>query len=151
MVKLRWAYTVTTGKTKIVISVGRRKTAIARAVIKPGKGRVRIDGIPLEIYQPEMARLKIMEPLLLAGKELWNSVDIYVNVKGGGWMGQATAARMAIARGLIEWLDNPELKERLKEIYEEYDRTMLAGDPRQTEPKKPGRYSARRKKQTSYR
>ncbi|RLF15445.1 MAG: 30S ribosomal protein S9 [Thermoprotei archaeon] len=132
--------------TRIVIAVGKKKSAIARAVIKPGKGRVRINNIPIEIYTPEMARWKIMEPLLLAG-DLRNKVDIYVNVKGGGWMGQATAARMAIARGLVEWSQS----EELKKIYLEYDRSMLAGDPRRPEPKKPRGRSARSKRQKSYR
>ncbi|MCD6096660.1 MAG: 30S ribosomal protein S9 [Thermoprotei archaeon] len=132
--------------TRIVIAVGKKKSAIARAVIKPGKGRVRINNIPVEIYTPEMARWKILEPLLLAG-DLRNKVDIYVNVKGGGWMGQATAARMAIARGLIEWSQS----EELKKIYLEYDRSMLAGDPRRPEPKKPRGRSARSKRQKSYR
>ncbi|WP_290901427.1 30S ribosomal protein S9, partial [Ferroglobus sp.] len=49
---------------KVIVTSGKRKTAIARATIKPGKGRVRINKIPVEIYQPEMARMKIMEPLL---------------------------------------------------------------------------------------
>ena len=132
--------------TRIVIAVGKKKSAIARAVIKPGKGRVRINNVPVEIYTPEMARWKILEPLLLAG-DLRNKVDIYVNVKGGGWMGQATAARMAIARGLIEWSQS----EELKKIYLEYDRSMLAGDPRRPEPKKPRGRSARSKRQKSYR
>ncbi|HIQ03092.1 MAG TPA: 30S ribosomal protein S9 [Desulfurococcales archaeon] len=132
---------------KIVIASGKRKTAIARAVIKPGKGRVWINGIPLEIYPIEMARIKMMEPLLLAGEKIRNSVDIIVNVKGGGVMGQADAVRMAIARGLVEWTGS----EELKKLYIEYDRTMIAGDPRQTEPEKFARYSARRRRQTSYR
>ena len=132
---------------KIVIASGRRKTAIARVVIKPGKGRVWINGIPLEIYPIEMARIKMMEPLLLAGEKIRNSVDIVVNVKGGGVMGQADAVRMALARGLVEWTGNAELKR----LYVEYDRTMLAGDPRQTEPKKPRGRSARAKRQKSYR
>ncbi len=132
---------------RIVISVGRRKTAVARAIIKPGRGRIRINNIPLEIFQPEMAKWKIMEPLLLAGKDILSKVDIYINVKGGGWMGQATAARVAIARGLVEWTKS----EELKKMFLEYDRSMLAGDPRQAEPKKPRGRSARAKRQKSYR
>lgn len=136
------------GKTiRIVIATGKRKTAIARAVIKPGKGRVWINGVPLEIWPIEMARLKMMEPLLLAGKSIWNSVDIRVNVKGGGVMAQADAVRMAIARGLVAYTGS----EELKQIFEEFDRHMLAGDPRQTEPEKPMRRSARRRWQKSYR
>ncbi len=141
------AKVVQVGTTKVVISVGKKKTAIARAVIRPGRGRVRINGIPLEIYEPELARLRMMEPLVLAGEQIWNSVDIDVNVKGGGVMGQASAVRMAIARGLVLYTGS----EELKKLYEEYDRSMLAGDPRRTEPKKPGRKHARSKRQKAYR
>ncbi len=133
--------------SRIVIATGKRKTAVARAIVKPGKGRVWINGIPIEIYPIEMARLKMMEPLLLAGKEIWESVDIKVNVKGGGVMAQADAVRTAIARGLIAFTGS----EKLKKIYKEYSRPMLAGDPRQTEPEKWMRYSARRWRQKSYR
>jgi len=137
----------TAASTKIVIATGKRKTSIARAVIKPGEGRVWINGIPLEIWPYEMARWKMLEPLLLA-KNIWKTVDVYVNVKGGGYMSQADAVRMAIARGLYEYSGrNPELKR----IFEEYDRYMLSGDPRRTEPEKWGRYSARRRWQKSYR
>ncbi|HIQ23765.1 MAG TPA: 30S ribosomal protein S9 [Pyrodictium delaneyi] len=132
---------------RIVISSGKRKTSIARAVIKPGKGRVWINGVPIEIWPIEMARWKMMEPLLLAGEEIANSVDIRVSVRGGGYMSQADAARMAIARGLVAYTGS----EELRKIYEEYERSMLAGDPRQTEPEKPMRRSARRRWQKSYR
>ncbi len=131
---------------KIVLSSGKRKTAIARAVIKPGKGRVWINGIPLEIYPNELFREKAMEPLLLAG-DLRYKVDIKVKVEGGGVMGQAGAVRTAIARGLVEYFQSP----LLKKIYIDYDRTLIAGDPRRTEPEKPMRYSARRRWQKSYR
>ena len=132
---------------QVLVVSGKRKTAVARAVFKPGRGRVFINGIPLEIYQPELVRLKIMEPLLLAGDEYRNAVDIKVDVKGGGFMGQAVAARIAIARGLVKWFESPELEKR----FLEYDRHMLVGDPRQTEPKKPRGRSARAKRQKSYR
>ncbi|ADI32734.1 30S ribosomal protein S9 [Staphylothermus hellenicus] len=134
-------------KGKIVIATGKRKTSIARAIIKPGEGRVWINNVPLEIWPIELARLKMYEPLVIAG-DLWKQVDIYVNVKGGGIMSQADAVRMAIARGLLEYADsNPELRK----IFTEYDRYMLSGDPRRTEPEKWGRYSARRRWQKSYR
>ncbi len=132
---------------KIVIATGKRKTSIARAIIKPGYGRVWINDTPIEIYPIELARLKMMEPLLLAGEDIWNTVDIVVNVKGGGVMSQADAVRMAIARGLVEYTGDPELKK----IYLDYDRAMLAGDPRRTEPEKYMRRSARRRWQKSYR
>lgn len=133
---------------KIVIATGKRKTSIARAVIKPGEGRVWINGIALEIYPVEMAREKIAEPLHLIG-DLAKLVDIRINVRGGGVMSQADACRMAIARGLVEYFSD--LGEELKRIFKEYDRTMLSGDPRQAEPEKWGRYSARRRWQKSYR
>ncbi|MEM1695270.1 MAG: 30S ribosomal protein S9 [Desulfurococcaceae archaeon] len=133
---------------KIVVASGKRKTSIARAVVKPGEGRVWINGLPLEIYPVEMAREKIAEPLHLVGN-LAKLVDIKVNVRGGGVMSQAEACRIAIARGLVEYFS--EFRESLEKIFKEYDRTMLSGDPRQTEPEKWGRYSARRRWQKSYR
>ncbi|ALL02071.1 30S ribosomal protein S16e (S9p) [Pyrodictium delaneyi] len=147
MPRLLGAYVQAEKPIRIVISSGRRKTSIARAVIKPGKGRVWINGVPIEIWPIEMARWKMMEPLLLAGQDIANSVDIRVTVKGGGYMSQADAVRMAIARGLVAYTGS----EELRKIYEEYDRSMLAGDPRQTEPEKPMRRSARRRWQKSYR
>lgn len=146
---------------RIVIATGKRKRAIARAVIRPGKGRVRINGVPIEVYPIEMARIKMMEPLLLAGERIRNLIDIDVNVEGGGVMGQADAVRMAIARGLVEFFrcdeDTEECRRMqkismdLQRVFDEYDRTMLHGDPRRTEPEKYMRYSARRRWQKSYR
>lgn len=134
-------------KFKIVVASGKRKTSIAKAVVKPGIGRVWINGIPLEVFPVELARVKIMEPLMLVG-DLWRKVDIRVEVRGGGVMSQAEAARTAIARGLLEYVDNDE---EVKKIFTEYDRHMLSGDPRRTESEKWGRYSARRRWQKSYR
>ena len=146
---------------KIVVASGKRKRAIARAVIRPGKGRVKINGIPIEIWPVEMARWKMMEPLLLAGQRIRSQIDVDVNVEGGGFMGQADAVRMAIARGIIEYFRcegedeeckrSNKLAQDLREILEEYDRTMIAGDPRRTEPEKYMRRSARRRWQKSYR
>ncbi len=129
-----------------LIATGKRKTAIARAVIRPGNGNIRINNIPLEVYQPEIAKWKIMEPLMLAG-DLWKQVDIDVNVKGGGFMGQAEAVRMSIARGLVTWFKSS----KLKKLFISYDRSMIAGDPRRKEMKKFGGPGARRRRQKSYR
>jgi small subunit ribosomal protein S9 len=131
---------------RVVISVGKKKTAVARAIIRPGIGRVRINGYPLELWPIEMARIKMSEPLILAG-DLAKKIDIDVNVSGGGYMGQATAVRIAIARGLVAFFQSQELKE----LYEKYDPYMLKGDPRRTEPKKPGLKHARSKRQKAYR
>ncbi|MBS7643340.1 30S ribosomal protein S9 [Candidatus Bathyarchaeota archaeon] len=133
-------------KRRVLLLSGKRKTAIARVVMRPGKGRVRINNIPIEVYQPEVAREKIREPLLLSG-DAWKDVDIAVKVRGGGFMGQAEAARMAIARAIVEWTRSHEVKR----AFTDYDRTMLAGDPRRTEPKKFGGPSARTRRQKSYR
>jgi small subunit ribosomal protein S9 len=133
-------------KRVIVHETGKRKTAIARATIKSGKGRVRINKIPVEIITPEVVRSKIMEPLLLSDK-LWEGLDIDVNVRGGGYMGQAVATRMAIARALVKWTKRSSLKEK----FLRYDRSMLSGDPRRKESKKFGGPGARKKKQKSYR
>jgi small subunit ribosomal protein S9 len=133
-------------KRVVVHEIGKRKTAIARATIKSGKGRIRINKIPVEIITPEVARSKIMEPLLLSD-ELWEGLDIDVNVRGGGYMGQAVAARMAIARALVKWTKRSSLKEK----FLRYDRSMLSGDSRRKESKKFGGPGARKKKQKSYR
>ncbi len=131
---------------KVINSSGKRKTAIARATIKDGKGRVRINSIPLEIMEPELARLKMMEPLELAGDRVVK-VDIDVNVNGGGVMGQATATRTAIARGLVDYFEDEELRAK----YRAFDRSLLVNDPRRSEPKHPLGRGARKKRQKSYR
>ena len=84
------AVTQTVKGAKVVVAVGKKKTAIAKAVVKSGAGRVRINGVPVEIWPIEMARLKMMEPIILAGK-LASSVDIDISVRGGGFMGQASS------------------------------------------------------------
>ena len=132
---------------KVMVLSGKRKTAIARATVRFGKGRVRINNIPIEIYEPKLAREKILEPLLLTEAKIWNELDINVSVSGGGFMGQAEAARMAIAKGLIKWTKSTRLRTTLRD----YDRTMLAGDPRRSEPKKFGGPGARARDQKSYR
>jgi len=130
----------------VVVASGKRKTAIARAVVRPGKGRVWINGVPLEIYPHELARLKMMEPLILAGERV-KEVDIKVGVKGGGVMGQAEAARTAISRALVQFFEDPQLEE----VYRSYDRYLLVSDPRRKLPKTPLGRGARKRRQTSYR
>jgi small subunit ribosomal protein S9 len=131
---------------KVINSSGKRKTAIARATIKEGKGRIKINSVPLEILEPELARLKMMEPLELAGKRVVK-VDIDVNVNGGGVMGQATATRTAIARGLVDYFEDEELRNKFRA----FDRSLLVNDPRRSEPKHPLGRGARKKRQKSYR
>ena len=133
-------------RKKILLVTGKRKTAIARAVFKTGRGKVTMNEFPVSNLSPELARARIYEPLTLAGDRL-NAIDIRVKVRGGGVMGQAEAARMAIARGLVEFTRSAELRR----LFTGFDRTMLAGDPRRKEPKKFGGPGARRRKQKSYR
>ena len=132
---------------KSVLRSGKRRTAIARAIIKEGTGRVLINGKPIEIIEPEIVRMKLMEPFYFIEDKTRLSVDIKVKVKGGGYMGQADAARTAIARSLLAWTDSEEL--RIK--YTEYDRHMIVGDPRRREPKHFGGPGARAKYTKSYR
>tara|TARA_Y100001970_G_scaffold42930_1_gene53465 strand:- start:20 stop:421 length:402 start_codon:yes stop_codon:yes gene_type:complete len=131
---------------KVVHTSGKRKTAIARATLRSGKGRVRINSKPVEFYQPELARLKIKEPIELAGKQA-NRVDINISVEGGGVMGQAEASRTAIARGIVQWFDD----EKLQKLFQNYDRALLVNDTRRKEPKHPMGRGARKKRQKSYR
>jgi small subunit ribosomal protein S9 len=83
-------------KKSVVVS-GKRKTATARAVVRTGIGKVYVNRIPVEIFEPEIAREKIMEPLIQAGNDVRCQLDIEAKTSGGGYMGQAEAARMAIA------------------------------------------------------
>jgi small subunit ribosomal protein S9 len=132
---------------KVLVVSGKRKTATARAVVKPGVGKVRINLTPVEILEPEIAREKIMEPLLQAGEDVWKQVDMDVKTSGGGYMGQAEAARMAVANALLKWTKSS----HLRTVFTEYDRTMIAGDSRGKETKKFGGPGARAKEQKSYR
>ncbi len=131
---------------KIVNSSGKRKTAIARATIREGKGRIRVNKKPLEIVEPELVRLKMSEPLEFAGSVI-PTVDIDVNVHGGGIFGQAGAVRTAIARGLVEWTNDVALRDAMAQ----YDRSLLVNDTRYKLPKKFGGRGARKRRQKSYR
>jgi len=132
---------------KIVVRSGKRKTAIARSTVREGTGRVYINKTPLECLQPVIVRHIIEEPLLIATDKITQKVDIHVNVRGGGVIGQAQATRIAIARSLVEFTKSADLRSR----FVEYDRTLIAGDSRRKEPKKFGGPGARAKKQKSYR
>lgn len=131
---------------KIVNSSGKRKTAIARATISEGKGRIRVNKKPIEIVEPEFVRLKMSEPLEFAANVL-PTVDIDVNVHGGGIFGQAGAVRTAIARGLVNWTNDTALRDALAQ----YDRSLLVNDTRYKLPKKFGGRGARKRRQKSYR
>ncbi|MCI4321360.1 MAG: 30S ribosomal protein S9 [Thermoplasmata archaeon] len=131
---------------QIVQTTGKRKEAIARATVRKGTGQVRINQQPLEILEPDIVRQKIQEPLLMVG-EKWKNLNISVDVSGGGIMGQASAARTAVARGLLQWLKDP----ALTDMFRKYDRSLIVNDPRRKLPKRPGGRGARKRRQKSYR
>ncbi len=133
-------------KKRTVVCTGKRKTSIARATCKEGKGIVRINSLNLNLLTPETARLRIMEPLILAGEKA-SKVNISVNVSGGGVMSRADAARVAISNALVNYFADSELKK----TFQMYDKKMLVSDTRRTEPQKPYRSAARSKRQTSKR
>lgn len=126
---------------------GKKKTAIARATVHEGSGRVRVNARPIELVEPDLARLKMLEPFRIAPEDLRDSVDVDVDVEGGGFAGQADAVRTAIARGLVEHTTDAELRDR----FMAFDRSLLVNDVRQREPKKWGGPGARARYQKSYR
>ena len=130
--------------SKVIHAQGKRKRAIARATLTPGVGKVTINGVLLDNLTPELVRLKIQEPLILAGS-MSKKFNIKVNVEGGGVNGQADAIRLAIARCLVGHDEN------LKKPFTEYDRLLLVADVRRKEVCKPNDSKARAKRQKSYR
>jgi small subunit ribosomal protein S9 len=140
-------------KKKSVESSGKRKTAVARASVISGKGRVRVNSEPIEILSPSLARRKAMEPLIIAdAMKRLSKVDINITTEGGGIMGQSDAIRTAIARGLVHYNGGAEgIDEELRDEYLRFDRSLLVNDPRRKEAKHQLGRGARRKKQKSYR
>merc|ERR1711966_360717 len=137
-----------------VQTFGRKKTAVAVAFVKKGVGRVKINGVPIELVEPEVLRYKVWEPILLLGANRYSDVDIRIRVKGGGYTSQIYAVRLAIAKALVAWYQkyvDEAAKREIKEILMTYDRTLLVADPRRPEPKKFGGRGARARFQKSYR
>ena len=129
---------------KAISATGKRKKAVARATLRVGKGIIRINNIFLNNYANAALRMRIIEPLILAG-EVAKTVNIDVNVNGGGVNGQADACRLAIARALVEE------DHKLKQVFDDYDRLLLVADVRQNESCKPNDSKPRAKRQKSYR
>lgn len=146
--------------TKVELYPGQRKSSKAVATIAKGSGKVRINNMPAELIAPDVAKELVLTPLTLVS-ELRNRVDIDVQVHGGGFMGQAFASAVAISRALTgqekggkdprEHPFTKSVREEIRRKITEYDRHLLSGDSRQTESKKFGGPSARRRKQKSYR
>jgi len=137
-----------------VQTFGRKKTSVAVAYCKRGRGLVKINGCPIEFVQPELIRVKALEPILLLGANRFSTVDIRVRVSGGGYTAQIYAIRQAIAKALVafyqKYVDETSKKE-IKDILLSYDRNLLVSDPRRREPKKFGGRKARARFQKSYR
>jgi len=132
---------------KIIQAMGKRKNSIAKVTIKQGKGNVRVNKILIDNYQPRLSRLKVKEPLLLAG-DVVDKMQIDINVNGGGITSQAEASRLGIAKALVEFTKS----EKLKDQFLKYDRNLLVADVRRKETHKPNRHGkARAKRQKSYR
>jgi len=134
-------------KKKPVYAIGKRKKAVAWASVRPGTGIVTCNSQLLEDVENESMRMLLREPLLIAG-DSWKGLNISVKTKGGGFMGQAQAARQAVARGLAAVLGAG-----MKKAFMDYDRNLIVYDPRRTETHKPPRSSQgpRRYKQRSKR
>ena len=121
---------------------GRRKSSVARVFLKAGSGKIVVNGKPLDSYfARETGRMIVRQPLELTDRT--NSVDIMVNVHGGGESGQAGAVRHGITRALIEF--DAGLKPTLKTA------GLVTRDAREVERKKVGLHKARRRKQFSKR
>jgi len=131
---------------KKIMTMGKKKSATARASLEKGSGTVRINTVPLDNWGSFMERGIVQEPLLISG-EVVKGLNIDVSVKGGGPVSQAAAIRVAVARGLVLFTKN----EKLKKSLVEYDDKILSGDSRQREPYKPNDSSPRSRRQKSYR
>ena len=130
---------------KLIHCSGKRKQAIARATLKKGKGIIKINNQLIDVLEPKLARMKLQEPLILAGN-IAKEVNINVKINGGGFMSQAEAGRLAIGRALSKY------SKRLEKIFLSYDRHLLVADIRRRETRKPNTHGkARSKRQKSYR
>lgn len=137
-------------KSERVINVkSKRKEAIARASIKLGSGRIRLNGTDINAIENEIYKAMMLEPVNLSSitKGMANKLDIMISTRGGGISGQVQAARSTIAKGISEFSDT----DTIRKEYMRYDRSLLVDDYRRVEPKKPLGPKARAKEQTSYR
>lgn len=131
---------------RVFVVRGKRKESVARATISPGKGVIRLNSQNVSAINNHYIREIIVEPLRYIGPES-NNVDISITVNGGGVMGQAQAARTAIAHALAVYFDGMNLKEKFDAI----DRSLLIEDTRRVETKKFRGPKARARFQKSYR
>jgi small subunit ribosomal protein S9 len=131
----------------MIITSGKRKSAVARCVLKTGTGKVTINGKNHESMHL-FDKLRIEEPLRIAKEVLGDlEYDFTITVKGGGEKGQIDASRLALAKAFIEATKSEELRDK----YLAYDRNLLVADVRRKEAYKPGDSKARSKRQSSKR
>ncbi len=129
------------------IASGKRKRAIAKAVISEGEGKVTINKRDYKTL-PMLDRLKIEEPLRITNKILGKTnFNVRISVKGGGEKGQIEASRLALAKAISKFIDS----EKLTKAFLTYDRNLLVADVRRKEPNKPGDSKARAMRQSSKR
>ncbi|PCH33709.1 40S ribosomal protein S16 [Wolfiporia cocos MD-104 SS10] len=141
-------------QVKAVQTFGKKKTAIAVAHAKQGRGLIHINGSPINLLQPEILRMKVYEAILVVGEDSFSGMDIRVRVKSGGHTSQVYAIRQAIAKALVAYYAKYEDAYSAMELKKKliaYDRTLLIADPRRMEPKKFGGGGARARRQKSYR
>ncbi|KAL6522577.1 40S ribosomal protein S16 [Orobanche minor] len=133
---------------------GRKKTAVAVTHCKRGRGLIKINGVPIELVQPQILSYKAFEPILLLGRQRFAGVDMRIRVRGGGHTSQIYAIRQSISKALVAFYQkyvDEQSKKEIKDILVRYDRTLLVADPRRCEPKKFGGRGARARFQKSYR
>ena len=131
---------------KIIVS-GKRKKAIARAILAKGSGKIYVNRKDYKTLQM-FDMLKIEEPIRIAKGILGKiDFDVSINVKGGGEKSQIEAARLALARAIVEFTNS----KKLIDAFSNYDRNLLIADIRRKEMYKPGDSKARRKRQSSKR
>ena len=139
---------------KMVYTHGKKRNAIANAVVKEGNGTITINRIPIQNIEPKTLRIKIFEPILILGIEKFKNLNIKVRVSGGGSVAQLYAARTAIAKGIVAWnqkyVDEESKDEASRELLN-YANNLLVADYSRLEPKKYGGPGARSRKQKSYR
>uniref|UniRef100_A0A8I5XVG9 40S ribosomal protein S16 n=1 Tax=Rattus norvegicus TaxID=10116 RepID=A0A8I5XVG9_RAT len=126
------------GPLQSVQVFGCKKTATAVAHCKRGNWLIKVKGRHLEMIEPRTLQYKLLEPVLLLGKERFAGVDIRVRVKGSGHMAQIYAIRQSISKALVayyqKYVDEASKKE-IKDILIQYDRTLLVADPVAANPK----------------
>lgn len=145
---------MSTQEKRQVQTFGKKKNATAVAIVTQGTGSIRVNGRALGLIEPESLKLKVIEPILLVGGNRFKDLNMKIRVSGGGPANQIYAVRQAISKGLLAFYQkyhDEQTKRELKEVFLQYDKTLLVTDPRRCEPKKFGGTGARSRFQKSYR